>query len=142
MLNSCFRFRCAIVQAGSVVIFLPLPHPVGHLFHSLTLSLSLFPPTCVVRFEAFLAWLSENYFANKFLLHFGVQFECGLHVNASQRGMPGLPSPCLTFKLLAKLCNNCHLRCRRVRQCTMWSVVQLLRRVNVYVWFFRNNIFS
>lgn len=137
MLNSCFRFRCAIVQAGSVVIFPPplSQPPLSSLWSTCFLAtfISAAPPTSrtthVARFEAFLAWLLGKLFSNKFLLHFGVQFECGLHVNARQTGLPGLPAPCLPLnfcQIVQQLSSPV-----AVRQCTMWSVVQLLKRVHV-----------
>lgn len=131
MLNSCFRFRCAIVQAGTVVIFPPY-HPPSQappslcgplVFWQHSFRQNLLPATRttrVVRFEAFLAWLFGKLFSNKFLLHFGVQFECGLHVNARQTGLPGLPASTLfTVKLLPNCATIVISGCRA----TMYDVV-------------------
>lgn len=135
MLNSCFRFRCAIVQAGTVVI-LPPYHPPSqappppalcgplvfwqHSFRQILHPSPATRTTRVVRFEAFLAWLFGKLFSNKFLLHFGVQFECGLHVNARQTGLPGLPASTLfTVKLLPNCATIVISGCRA----TMYDVV-------------------
>lgn len=140
MLNSCFRFRCAIVQAGTVVIFPPshpprqAPPPLcgplvfwQHLFRQL-----LLPPAPHVWFvlRLFSLGCSENYFPTSFY------YILVFNLNAACMSMPGRqayqacqPAPCLPLnfcQIVQQLSSPV-----AVRQCTMWSVVQLLKRVDV-----------
>lgn len=145
MLNSCFRFRCAIVQAGTVVI-LPPYHPPSqapppplcgplvfwqHSFRQI-LHPSKPPPAPHVWFvlRLFSLGCSENYFPTSFY------YILVFNLNAACMSMPGRqayqayqPAPCLPLnfcQIVQQLSSPV-----AVRQCTMWSVVQLLKRVDV-----------
>lgn len=146
MLNSCFRFRCAIVQAGTVVI-LPTYHPPSQappppplcgplVFLATFISADpppfALPPAPHVWFvlRLFSLGCSENYFPTSFY------YILVFNLNAACMSMPGRqayqacqPAPCLPLnfcQIVQQLSSPV-----AVRQCTMWSVVQLLKRVDV-----------
>lgn len=132
MLNSCFRFRCAIVQAGSVVIFahvlpfsalLLLAFLPGLLFFFWQTPRRASPallPSCHHMCGSF--WGFSRLAVSEIILPASFYYILVFNLNAACMSM-STRQVCPSCQLLvyrstfAKLCNNCHLRlpCDNVR---------------------------